>query len=371
MISRFILISFISLVSVSSFAFREVRNGGGGVQVDGRYLTFQSAKIPVTAPAEKALDIPGLQFLVNKINTLPVDETTKGNLILNIWATSSRKYYKVENSAVDPVERAAIIAEYSKLMKIPADNVALFAITSPEANATLLLPEFYQLTRAEQAAILLHESLWIWKPNSTYHEVVSVEQAAQAYFEKRTPTSFYDFVYNLGRVAKSPRFAVAAALGFDLAENKLGATAALKKRVPLKDLFGALFVKGLLTRVDRPLAKSKLPEFAASAIAEAANNSITFPNNVFYSAFLDFLQAGGFVALSAYVPLEETDLMAPREQLLGNKVFQSSAEISDYMYNLYIDLSAYTDLSLPSKMEPLRFRLVNPDGQVLGSIAFF
>jgi hypothetical protein len=365
MISKISLIFILSLLGLNASAFREVRNGGGGVKIDGRYLTFQSAKIPVTATAEKPMAIPGLQYLITRISNLPVDDTMKGQLILNIWATSARKYYRVPNSAVDPLERAKIVAEYSELMKIPADSVALFAITSPEANATLLLPEFFELREPEQAAILLHESLWIWKPHSTYHSVVAVEQSAQAYFESRTSQNFYNFVYQIGQIANSPRFAISAALNYDLAQNKMGPTAVIKKRVPLRDLLGANFIKGLLTRVDAPLNESKLPEFAASAISEAANDSISYPENTFYFALLDFLQTGGFISLSGFIPLEETTLMAPPSELLRNKIFRSQEEITDYMNQLYLDFSK------SSNLEPLRYRLVNPNGQVLGSVVFF
>lgn len=365
MISKLILIFVMSMVGFNAFAFREVRNGGGGVKIDGRYLTFQSAKIPVTARAEKAMDIPGLQYLINKISTFPCDETMQGNLILNIWATSTRKYYRVPNSAVDPIERAKIIAEYSDLMNIPKENVALFAITSPSARATLLLPEFYELTEKEQAAILLHESMWIWKPNSTYRAVVSVEQTAQAYFETNSPENFYNFAYAIGWLANSPRFPVAAAIGYDLTQNKLGPTALVKRRVPLKYLLGAQFLKGLLTRVDKPLQKSRIVEFAVSAIGEAARNSVQFPDVTFYPALLDFLQLGGFISLSGFIPLEESTLMAEEGLLLKNQIFLSHGAISDYMNELFIDLS------MPSNIEPLRYRLVTPEGKILGSVLFF
>lgn len=369
MISKsFLRIVFsISILSLSheTLAFREVRNGGGGVHMDGRYLTFQSAKIPVTATPEKPMSIPGLKYLVEKITDLPIDDTMRGNLILNIWATSSRKYFKVSHETVDSAERARIIAEYSKLMNIPANNVALFAITSPEANATLLLPEFYQLTTREQAAILLHESMWIWKPDSSYQSVVAVEQAAQAYFEKQTSETFYNFVYQIGEITRSPRFVLAAALAFDLQKNRMGPIAITKRRIPLKYLIGAKFIKGLLTRVDIPLKKTNLPEFAASAISATTNNTLAYPENTFYLALLDFLQQGGFIGLSGYIPLEETDLIASGNQLLKNKIFKSDGELSDYMNELYMDLT------LPSHVEPLRYRLVTYDGQVLGSVVFY
>ena len=365
MISKVLLVLILSFVSFNALAFREVRNGGAGIKVDGRFLTFQSAKIPVTARPEKPMDIPGLQYLINRISTLPIDNTMKGKLILNIWATSTRKYFRVSNSQVSLEERNKIINEYSNLMNIPADDIAIFAITSTEANATLLLPEFYQLKETEQAAILLHEAMWIWKPNATYNSVVAVEQAAQAFFEDRSHENYYNFVYQLGRMANSPRFAIAAALGYDVSENRMGPLATLKNRVPLRSLIGASFIKGLLTKVDQPLEKSKLVEYAAAAIGAATDNSLLFPQNTFYSALLDFLQMGGFISLSAYIPLEESTIMANEGMLLRNQVFLSHDEISDYIKELYIDLS------IPATMDPLRYRLINYEGKVLGSVIFF
>lgn len=78
------------------------------------------------------------------------------------------------------------------------------------------LPDFYKLTKIEQASILFHESLWILRNELNYGQVISMEQYAQAYFESNnSPENFYRFYSQLSFLLDDATVGFLATLRFD------------------------------------------------------------------------------------------------------------------------------------------------------------
>ncbi len=71
-----------------------------------------------------------------------------------------RTYYNVDPDHFDATLEERLKSEYSRITGQPMEQIVLFAVTDTAQKSTLLLPKFYQLTAAEQMAILFHEALW-------------------------------------------------------------------------------------------------------------------------------------------------------------------------------------------------------------------
>lgn len=200
-------LTVVSLVGAIAHATgTDVQNGGGGVVKDGHYMTFASAQIPIKDQPEQAADIPGMKLLIGQISALKFTSFAKNTLLNTIYPVQERSYYKVDASHYDETVRAKIISNYKKLMSLdPNDNIVLFAVTDVKTHTTFLLPEFYQLKEVEQAAILLHESSWIFDPAQSYNHIVALEMSAQAYFEQPQNAQLtFNFYRNLSVAMNQP-----------------------------------------------------------------------------------------------------------------------------------------------------------------------
>lgn len=228
------LVLFFMTISSLGFASREVQNGGGGWVSNDQYMTFYSAKIPVRRQSISYEKIPGLSFLLNKVNGLVISPSDKARLTKLFLTIGKRKYYSVDEGKFDKEFRQELIEKYSKLMGIPADNVTLFAVTDRSSWETFLLPEFYKLKEVEQAAILFHESLWLLREELTYSEVVWTETVAQAYFqEPQSAERFYDFHLQLSTLLGDIRSVLYGAL---VRDTQVGAFQG-RENIRVSDLF--------------------------------------------------------------------------------------------------------------------------------------
>ena len=206
---------------------RNVGNGGGGVVRDGVYMTFGSAGIyvdPEPVPMDK---IPGLDLTVQTFRALKSD--VSNGLVSLVLPFGARKYYNVVKEKFDEATYRTLREEYAKLAKVPADSITIFAVTEPQTRKTFLLPEFFGLKPAEQAAILFHEAYWIQKPTATYAEVVRAEIDFQKFIEAREKGIYEPtFAERLADLYEDPSLALNMHLQQDLASGALaeiGATA--------------------------------------------------------------------------------------------------------------------------------------------------
>lgn len=171
-------------------------NGGGGIEQDGRPMTFYSANIEVAKLPLREDEVPELSNLLNFVSELPITANTRGELTSALAPSLQRRYYRA--TSVSESSRKALINTYAKLFNLSAKKVVLFAITDPSTRNTLLLPEFFALKPSEQKAILLHEGYWILRPKSSYSQVIEVEQYAQRLFETGSDQDLHLLVGRLG-----------------------------------------------------------------------------------------------------------------------------------------------------------------------------
>jgi len=188
-------------------------------------FSFFNAKADMGKP-EEAAQIPGMQLLLKMISQMPVSELIRQNLRQVVEPSKDRTYYRGDESSLDPAQLQALIQKYATILQVPPEKVALFGVTIADKRTTLLLPEFYQLkSPQEQAAALLHESLWILKsPNVDYATIVRLEKAALAYLQKPTDPSAYFSFYNNFSDIFGPGFLLDAALAYDSQKGLLPMT---------------------------------------------------------------------------------------------------------------------------------------------------
>jgi hypothetical protein len=167
--------------------------------------------------ALESSQIPGMEFLLRQVAALKVSPGLKSKLTQFITPAAGRTYFAADQSRVPAEESQRLRQLYAALMKIPVDQVVLLAVTKASTGETFLLPEFFRLkTAPEQAALLLHESLWLETPQKSYEEVVAVEQAAQDFFENPAePKAYYDFYQKLSFFFDEPASLLQATLDFD------------------------------------------------------------------------------------------------------------------------------------------------------------
>lgn len=231
----------ISLVS-SAHAVRSGQNGngGGGIQRDGRYMTFYSAGFFTELQEEALEEIPQLNSALHFFNTtLFLSPQTKAKFSSSLYPSSFRKYYKVKAEEFTQEVRDRLVAEYSRVMKIESQELAIFAITDTQSKTTYLFPEFYNLTWSEQQAILFHEAFWIAYPKSTYKQVIDAEINFQAFLENPdSPEKLLRFI----RSSASRYDAFLAAINFDLKSKAMGRLVSRNNTILIKDLLGPQFL---------------------------------------------------------------------------------------------------------------------------------
>lgn len=195
-----VLVAFTSLV-LQGFAYagNDSGNGGGGVNQDGRYMTFYSAGLLVDKQELTLEQVPQLRYVTDVfMTTASIPAKVQSEFYEILAPSSARKYYNVQATHFTPEVRARLIAEYSRITGLDASKLALFAITETNSKTTYLLPEFYHLRPTEQAAVLFHEAYWIKSPESSYQTVVNAEITFQRYLEnmqsKESQIKFLDLL---------------------------------------------------------------------------------------------------------------------------------------------------------------------------------
>jgi hypothetical protein len=189
-----LILTIMMLASIQTYAGQD-GGGGGVIKRDGMYLTFGSAGMKVKLSAPQGLQqIPSLDLLISVLDSTQggAPDSLQGKLIDAALPSDVRRYFRIDSSQLDSNVYANLIAEYAKLLngQIDPSNLDLAAITIN--RDTYLLPPFFQLKSAEQAAILFHESIWIVKPNVQYDELVNAEMVMQAHIEKYGTRVVYD-----------------------------------------------------------------------------------------------------------------------------------------------------------------------------------
>jgi len=345
LISAFALL-FISasVFSDSAFAAREVQNGGTGLRVDGGFLTYYSAQGALRQPVELTERIPGLELLIKELIALPMGSESKIELLKNFDFTEQRRYYRLMDGSLDSRLREKIITDYATLMKIPAENVVIFAITNTSDLSTVLLPEFYALRPTEQAAIIVHESLWLTR-DATYEKVIYGEQITQAYLEDTSsPEKFYRFINLLNPMVRDVRFKLRAGLYFDLKHQRLSPSVQATQKMLLKDLIGEKFITSAVC--DLKESFDFYSELSRNLYLDSRFNYELKDKSLFFTSFFEYLQERGSLKLEYKTDCSKSEFL--------NKAMNDS----------YVDLSALLS------REENRLLIQNSKGKTLGYLTF-
>lgn len=218
------------VLGLNAHADRTVGNPGGGVVRSGVYMTFGSAGLLVDPTP--VIDVPGLDLIRSVVDESGVPDRQKAQLWENILPYGARRYYDI--LTLDPQTYSKLVQEYSSLTKQPAGSIVIYAVTDPKIRTTYLLPEFYKLTKNDQAAILFHEGYWIRKPNASYLDVVSAEISFSKYLEARSRNQYDESLgQKLGILLDDPAIALNMGLTYDLKVKALDALGANASGLPL------------------------------------------------------------------------------------------------------------------------------------------
>ncbi|NUN06177.1 MAG: hypothetical protein HUU57_10490 [Bdellovibrio sp.] len=294
-----VFVFFVCFLSTSVFASWEVQNGGGGVVSQGTYMTFHSAQIPIGTTSLDLVEIPGISYLLQKVTSMPIGQESKMKLLKMIFPSERRKYYRVPEDQLDENLKRSLISIYANLANIPEDRVALFAMTHREAERTVLLPAFYQLTEVEQAAILLHEALWTYNYQLTYEQVVGVEQVAQAYFmDTHDASRYFQFYSSLGKVLEDRSLLFVASVAFEQKDNLSKLEKNSLGHIRLESLFGKQFLMCLATSAGRNyLIENKAEQCKSILLNDLIVRSLENPESLVFKGMIHYLQEKGIFFL--------------------------------------------------------------------------
>ncbi|MEK2687684.1 hypothetical protein [Bdellovibrio sp. GT3] len=306
-----ILFVLVLVQALSAHAVREVQNGGGGVRSGETMETFFSANLRFDEEPESPQNIPGLMRLLEEIDTMPIKSSVKGVLMSAIYPTMDRKYYRVKDGDISEATRQGIHEQYARMLKMSSDKVVMFAASGASSRITVLMEEFYSLKEAEQAAILLHEALWMVSTSLTYDQVVNLEIDGQAYFQNHENyAALYRFVTNMGQILSDRTLSLITSLAIDLKRDVLpkenGSTL---NTAMLVDLVGERYLECMLLH-DFSVYKSKVAEIdyvrscnsaiSQSIVMKAAKN----PKSYYYQALLVYMGRAGHITLFANTQYE-------------------------------------------------------------------
>ena len=273
---------FLAILILSSLACLSHADelGGGGVIRDGQVMTFFSAGLITGNQEESLADIPQLSQLMQTLYRCPYFLKEKMvTFISSIRPSPDRKYYRVLEKYFDAQTEKRIRAEYIRTMKVPNENIVLFAVTDSNSKITYLFPNFYRLKPAEQMAILFHEGYWVNHPNSSYETVIAAEAKAQAYFEhQESPKAIMSFVDAVGGMYDYFK----AAAQVDLRSGALKEVLDKNGNLPFLQLFGEETLNCIRTDHTyydcRVIFKAHLIELG-----------LTYPNSFLFAALLNSL----------------------------------------------------------------------------------
>jgi len=228
---KFIFEMLIVLMVTGQFALAQSSNkpvfgtdghGGGGIERNGKYLTFKDAGITVTA--DSLTEVPQLEQFDQIIQKLQVDTSWKARLYDSYINNGDRKYFRIEDDedykhGADPIKNA-----YSKIAAVgkqfTVDDIKLFAIT--QGRETYLFPAYFALGSTEQLAILWIEMLWAGDFVRNYNDALDSEIRFQTYIESgKAPGYERNFYENLARILNAPSIYIHAAAEDDLQAGRL------------------------------------------------------------------------------------------------------------------------------------------------------
>ena len=248
---KFLTVLIMTLTGAIAIAASETGKGGGGINRNGKVLSFGSAKTVQVLPLDPR-EIPGLSEVQNGILDLTISEVQKARLVESVKPDSIRKYFKISN--ISAVKKAELIAEYQKAVVVNSSTIVILAVTDPIAKETYLLPEFFALNDSvSQAAILFHEGLWIVnafrdqrRKALSYAEVIDLEMAFEKNLRER---KFIPELYlGLAKVFGRKTIAFHAAAQIDMKSGALNGLALEDGTISLKDFVGQDFFDFFLTR---------------------------------------------------------------------------------------------------------------------------
>lgn len=288
------------VISINAWAWREVGNGGGGIITpEGRYSTFYSANIPVRPAPLEATEIQGLDYLVTKIAQLDIPEKQKSEILFQIYPSSDRNYYAVDESKLDTTVLEGLKRQYAKTMNVPAAHVVIYAMTDPKTQETFLMPEFFKLKPSEKAAILFHESLWINNVYSTYDQIIAAEQTAQAFFEHAEDNKvFYNFYSLLSKLTNTRSLLIypmmKRELDTGLPWTSLKDPSYGQNVIYLKDIFGEKFMACSLKYRPNELVTG---DCSRAMLSDLIMRSQKYPSSIILKGLIDFIKRGGVIAV--------------------------------------------------------------------------
>jgi|GEM_PF-2834281 len=234
--SRILIAFAILCFSILSFAEGRAGNGGGGLVVNGNYITIPEAHISIEG--HLMMEVPGLSDLDQVLWALQISPDIFRTFMPMINPSSQRSYYSVNH--LEPNELLAIKKVYSKILHVPLEKVVIYAVSDAKQKKTFLLPEFFKLESTQEASVLFHEWLWALNPKMTYEDVVYGEQL------------YYDFAINpwdrwidlaeyLGQVTGNPQIVISPALA------RISLTSSIQADV----MFGPRFVSCINNALDK------------------------------------------------------------------------------------------------------------------------
>lgn len=167
------------LLPVLVFAEGRTGNGGGGVIIKGNHLTIPESDISVEG--QLLIQMPELVDLNEKLWDLHLPPSIFRRLLTLANPSHQRTYYELKNP--DPAKVLEIKKAYSRILKLPMKQVAVYAITDPNSQTTFLLPDYFKLKLEQETSILFHELLWILNPKLTYEDVIYGEELFHQFVE--------------------------------------------------------------------------------------------------------------------------------------------------------------------------------------------
>lgn len=358
----FLVCTFLSL---SGLAISHVGNGGGGLLIQGKYMTFYSAHVLIEKTPLGPEEIPGMSFLRDQISQLAMDNESRGHLFDMIFPRTTRRYFKADKNQISEKDRKALIAEYSKLMKVPTKQVVLFALTNPKTGNTFLMPEFFKLSTATaQAAILFHESSWVQNPEQSYAQVVAAEESSQAYFENPSDAAKYlSFYRMLSSLLEEPRLTAKAGLAFDQKLHLPWGLDAKNHRFLISELVGEKFLRCYFRdyrETPTPYRTTVAEVCTYGALVDYLTSvALKYPNSLFVQGLLDYANEPKWrqLWLTTFSPYEKS--------ADHNVDYRYVSNLDDRDFLNYID-QLYMVVGGPGALGDFEFKLEVEDGTTTG-----
>lgn len=303
-----------ALVGAEALTGGVVGNGGGGVAIDGRYVTFYTAGLYIEPQERTDQTVPNLQTLVSAIEKMKfLSSFTKAQLESTILPSPGHTYFAADASKFDATTQARLIAEYARVTNVPTERLVLFAITDTNARQTFLLPNFFQLSAMDQMAILFHESYWLMHPSATYDDVISAEIAFEAVLAKPDDgLRILDLIQHVG----TPSDQLLYALQTDKSTAALKGLVNGKNQVSLVALFGKDFLNCVAAGDRHPFTDSQAQPACQTFVLVHFNQlQQKYPKSILIPFFLSRVGRGDSEAPNLFWSADSEEYRAIDENL--------------------------------------------------------